>query len=54
MAFKTTRALRADRPRLMQACLAAVAATTFGIAALSLPAVAQVKVPTKSHAKAAP
>jgi murein DD-endopeptidase MepM/ murein hydrolase activator NlpD len=54
MAFTTTRALRADRPRLMQACLAAVAVTTFGIAALSLPAVAQVKVPTKSHAKAAP
>ena len=54
MAYTTTRAERADRSRLLQAFLAAAAVTTFGIAALSLPAVAQVKAPSKSHLKAAP
>ena len=54
MAYTTTRAERADRSRFMQAFLAAAAVTTFGLAALSLPAVAQVKAPAKSHLKAAP
>jgi murein DD-endopeptidase MepM/ murein hydrolase activator NlpD len=54
MAYTTTRAERADRSRLMQAFLAAAAVTTIGIATISLPAVAQVKAPTKSHLKAAP
>lgn len=54
MAFKTTRAERADRSRLMQAFLAAATVTTIGIASLSLPAVAQVKAPAKNHLKAAP
>ena len=54
MAYTTTRSERADRSRFMQACLAAAAVTTFGLAALSLPAVAQVKAPAKSHLKTAP
>jgi len=54
MAYTTTRAERADRSRFMQAFLAAAAVTTFGLAALSLPAVAQVKAPAKSSLKAAP
>ena len=61
MPYTTTRAERADRSRLVQACLAAVAVTIFGIASLSLPAVAQVpaavpqiKAPAKSHPKTAP
>ena len=54
MAYTTTRSERADRSRFMPACLAAAAVTTFGLAALSLPAVAQVKAPAKSHLKTAP
>jgi len=54
MAYTTTRAERADRSRFMQAFLAAAAVTTFGLAALSLPAVAQVKATAKSSLKAAP
>ena len=54
MAYTTTRAERADRSRLMQAFLAAATVTTIGIASLSLPAVAQVKAPAKSHLQAGP
>jgi murein DD-endopeptidase MepM/ murein hydrolase activator NlpD len=54
MAYTTTRAERADRSRFKQAFLAAAAVTTFGLAAPSLPAVAQVKAPAKSHLKTAP
>jgi murein DD-endopeptidase MepM/ murein hydrolase activator NlpD len=54
MANTTTRAERADRSRFTQAFLAAAAVTVFGVISLSLPAVAQVKAPAKSHLKAAP
>jgi murein DD-endopeptidase MepM/ murein hydrolase activator NlpD len=54
MAYTTTRAERADRSRLTQAFLAAATVATIGIVSLSLPAVAQVKAPSKSHLKAAP
>jgi murein DD-endopeptidase MepM/ murein hydrolase activator NlpD len=61
MPYTTTRAERADRLRLVQACLAAVAISTFGLASSSPPAVAQVpaalpqvKAPAKSHPKPAP
>ena len=54
MANTTTRAERADRSRFMHAFLAAAAITTFNVVAASLPAVAQVKAPAKSHLKAAP
>jgi murein DD-endopeptidase MepM/ murein hydrolase activator NlpD len=49
MAYTTTRAERADRSQTMRAILAVVAVATFGV--LSVPAVAQVKAPTKTHLK---